>query len=86
MPRDVSLSDSKCWNSGHEWVKNAIKLIPATRSCTHREIFSESLLNQTKIRLYLFIGLYLEFDLEPNGLSFAVPNQSVHVKYNPISV
>ena len=21
MPRDVSLSDSKCWNSGHEWVK-----------------------------------------------------------------
>ena len=22
MPRDVSLSDSKCWNGGHEWVKN----------------------------------------------------------------
>ena len=21
MLRDVSLSDSKCWNSGHEWVK-----------------------------------------------------------------
>ena len=21
MPRDVSLSDSKCWNDGHEWVK-----------------------------------------------------------------
>jgi len=21
MPRDVSLSDSKCWNGGHEWVK-----------------------------------------------------------------
>ena len=20
MPRDVSLSDSKCWNGGHEWV------------------------------------------------------------------
>ena len=20
MPRDVSLSDSKCWNAGHEWV------------------------------------------------------------------
>ena len=19
MPRDVSLSDSKCWNGGHEW-------------------------------------------------------------------
>ena len=22
MPRDVSLSDSKCWNSGNKWVKN----------------------------------------------------------------
>ena len=21
MPRDVGLSDSKCWNGGHEWVK-----------------------------------------------------------------
>ena len=21
MPRDVSLSDSTCWNGGHEWVK-----------------------------------------------------------------
>ena len=21
MPRDVSLSDSKCWNGGDEWVK-----------------------------------------------------------------
>ena len=21
MPRDVSLSESKCWNGGHEWVK-----------------------------------------------------------------
>ena len=23
MPRDVCLSDSKCWNGGHEWVKLA---------------------------------------------------------------
>ena len=22
MPRDVSLSDSKCWNGGQKWVKN----------------------------------------------------------------
>ena len=22
MPRDVSLSDSKCWNSGQKWVLN----------------------------------------------------------------
>ena len=22
MPRDVSLSDSKCWNGWHEWVKS----------------------------------------------------------------
>ena len=21
MPRDISFSDSKCWNGGHEWVK-----------------------------------------------------------------
>ena len=32
MPRDVSLSDSKCWNGGHEWVlmeverRNAMKV------------------------------------------------------------
>ena len=24
MPRDVSLSDSKCWNGGHEWVKTVL--------------------------------------------------------------
>ena len=23
MPRDVSLSDSECWNGGHEWVKQS---------------------------------------------------------------
>ena len=23
IPRDVSLSDSKCWNGGHEWVKRS---------------------------------------------------------------
>ena len=23
MPRDVSLSDSKCWNGGHEWVNRS---------------------------------------------------------------
>ena len=26
MPRDVSLSDSKCWNGGHEWVLITAKL------------------------------------------------------------
>ena len=25
MPRDVSLSDSKCWNGGHEWVEEKIQ-------------------------------------------------------------
>ena len=29
MPRDVSLSDSKCWNGGHEWVK---------KSATHKKL------------------------------------------------
>ena len=23
MPRDISLSDSKCWNGGHEWVNKS---------------------------------------------------------------
>ena len=27
MPRDVSLSDSKCWKGGHEWVNTAYALI-----------------------------------------------------------
>ena len=25
-PRDVSLSDSKCWNGGHEWVKGSASI------------------------------------------------------------
>ena len=27
MPRDVSLSDSICWNGGHEWVKTLNNLV-----------------------------------------------------------
>ena len=28
MPRDVSLSDRKCWNGGHEWVnKNHLVVV-----------------------------------------------------------
>ena len=27
MPRDVSLSDSKCWYGGHEWVKKNSRCI-----------------------------------------------------------
>ena len=29
MPRDVSLSDSKCWNGGHEWVKEKSHVVEA---------------------------------------------------------
>ena len=29
MPRDVSLSDSKCWNGGHEWDKSTIVVLQA---------------------------------------------------------
>ena len=29
MPRDVSLSDSKCWNGGHEWLITEIRPIKA---------------------------------------------------------
>ena len=25
MPRDVSLSDSKCWNGGHEWINTGLE-------------------------------------------------------------
>ena len=28
MPRDVSLSDSKCWNGGQKWVKATGDLVP----------------------------------------------------------
>ena len=27
MPRNISLSDSKCWNGGHEWVKIGAMLL-----------------------------------------------------------
>ena len=31
MPRDVSLSDSKCWNGGHAWVtQHNTPLLPQT--------------------------------------------------------
>ena len=32
MPRDASLSDSKCWNGGHEWVKLALCFKPTSPS------------------------------------------------------
>ena len=32
MPREVSLSDSKCWNVGHEWVQEASNSVPGGRS------------------------------------------------------
>ena len=31
MPRDVSLSDSKCWNGGQKWVESKA-IIPALTS------------------------------------------------------
>ena len=36
MPRDVSLSDSKCWNSGQKWVKH--HLVPGVGAYEEEEI------------------------------------------------
>ena len=34
MPRDVSLSDSKCLNGGHEWIKTgSIRSWPIFATC-----------------------------------------------------
>ena len=38
MPRDVSLSDSKCWNGGHEWVNN---------SCVYSQVSMAGQLSQS---------------------------------------
>ena len=35
MPRDVSLSDTKCWNGGHEWV-NELRFLPTDDRCGTR--------------------------------------------------
>ena len=48
MPRDVSLSDSTCWNGGHEWVGSETvywrRLVPcfcvAPRICTDKLIMN----------------------------------------------
>ena len=54
MPRDVSLSDSKCWNGGHEWVKADMSLI--VHFIEHFETFiSEDLdLLAAILKMYLF--------------------------------
>ena len=49
---------------------------------TRRNLF-EILLNQTEVRFYLPIS---DWFVTANGRPFAVPNQSVHDKYNLISV
>ena len=50
---------------------------------THREIFFEILSNQPEIRLYLPFSDW--FGTANGQCPFAVPNQSVHGKYNLIS-
>ena len=57
-PRDVSLSDSKCWNGGQKWVNSAD--CSSIHNFTHRNI-CELILNQTEIRFYHF-----PIDLETN--------------------
>ena len=46
MPRDDSLSDSKCWNGGQKWVNTFPKIILThdhgvmeLRACQHAEVF-----------------------------------------------
>ena len=55
-------------------------LNPSVTHCTHREI----LLNQTKIRLYFPFSNW--FGTTNGQCPSAVPNQTMHGKYNPISV
>ena len=40
MPRDVSLSDSKCWNGGHEWVNELLvrRAEEANNDATDRQL------------------------------------------------
>ena len=61
MPRDVSLSDSKCWNGGHEWVikGNIVCSSSLSRMGLHsREIISESCPSGCPIN-YLNAFIYL---------------------------
>ena len=56
MPRDVSLSDSKCWNGGHEWVK---------RDNHASHLSFESVFNSCpQIRL-IFFSLWMLVSLDP---------------------
>ena len=39
MPRDVSLSDSECWNGGHEWILiKVLRSSPETYPASHSSI------------------------------------------------
>ena len=70
MPRDVSLSDSRC-----NFLQSGLRVF------TRREIFSKSYQIKPKSNCnHRFL-----IDLELNGV-ILVPNQSVHGKYNPILV
>ena len=61
MPRDVSLSDSKCWNGGHEWVKHLSQVhvvggLVETQSSAvvqvHGELGREALHKKYKLLFY----------------------------------
>ena len=48
MPRDVSLSDSKCFNGGHEWVKKNYCL-----KCNIYQSYLKAKFTSVTIRFYL---------------------------------
>ena len=68
-------------NNIQQWHSEA--MLRKLQKCTHRIFFFEILLNQPEIRLYLSFSDWLGTQTDTY---VCVPNQSVHGKYNLISV
>ena len=48
MPRGVSLSNSKCWNGGHEWVKDYKYVLSCVCSFLYCNCTMSNVVNKTK--------------------------------------
>ena len=59
MPRDVSLSDRKCWNGGHEWVNSSARFKLSVPEKSHNVylclIQAKLTLVKMKELLYIYI-------------------------------
>ena len=65
MPRDVGLSDSKCWNGGHEWVKSVSRTADGARIYPHQSsgIVSPSSISVLLAALDSDNSLFFAYDL-----------------------